>query len=81
VVTYISAFLVLNGQFIMFSTDIFLCFEQSIKSWPLNSARGTPLFLANWLSCRAAKSVLLSTGALFASNDSKTSFQQRKNAR
>jgi hypothetical protein len=34
VVTYISAFLVLNGQFIMFSTDIFLCFEQSIKSLP-----------------------------------------------
>jgi hypothetical protein len=26
-------------------------------------------------------SVLLSTGALFASNDSKTSFEQRKNAR
>jgi hypothetical protein len=26
--------LVLNGHFIMFSTDIFLCFERSIKSLP-----------------------------------------------
>jgi hypothetical protein len=28
---------ILNGHFIMFWTDIFLCFERSLKSWPLNS--------------------------------------------
>jgi hypothetical protein len=34
VVTYISAFLVLNGQFIMFSTDIFYVLNSLSKACP-----------------------------------------------
>jgi hypothetical protein len=65
----------------------FLCFERSIKSWLLNN---------RWVSVSAycffsvstnaqfekfLKDLLDSAGVLFASNDSKTSFEQRKNAR
>jgi hypothetical protein len=43
VVTYISAFLVLNGQFIMFSTDIFY-----VLNGVYQKLARLPLLLANW---------------------------------
>jgi hypothetical protein len=57
----------------MFSTDIFYVLNGLYQTL----ARIT-LLLSNWISLKRAVSCI---GALFASNDSKTSFEQRKNAR
>jgi hypothetical protein len=93
VVTYISAFLVLNGHFIMFWTDIFYDLKGLSKAgrstaseWAVVSTKLSLKKLLDWaptLVPKAAQwlSVLLSACALFASKDRKTCFEPPKNVR
>jgi hypothetical protein len=87
VVTNISAFLVLNRHFIMFWTDIFFMFwtiYQKLATQQQVSESISLLLLLRQYKRSVSKAYQrtfgVSTGVLFASNDSKTSFEQRKNA-
>jgi hypothetical protein len=80
---YMSAFLVLKGHFNLFWTDIFWTIYKKAGPQQKLSESISLLLLLCHVSTNSKSSQItfaLSTGVLFASNDSKTSFEQRKNA-